>query len=241
MDEWQSKLRTNFRLGKMILNTLMFADDQVIFTQSENKLQMAIQLLNKTTLNSNLETSINKSKVMAFKGKYLVRSKIMINNNIIEQVKNFNYLGCDIQYNYDADLQNKLHKFQYMCGTIKQTLINKTRKDTQLKFYKVMAVSVLYGCKNWALNREDRRKTETAEIKFLRRVAGYTFRDEVINTIIREELQIFNIGERIQSRKIEWHEHLSQMEQHRIAQVMFYKPIGYGDIGRPRRQWKDKF
>jgi hypothetical protein len=34
MDEWQSKLRTNFRLGKMILNTLMFADDQVIFAQS---------------------------------------------------------------------------------------------------------------------------------------------------------------------------------------------------------------
>jgi hypothetical protein len=34
MDEWQSKWRTNFRLGKMILNTLMFADDQVIFAQS---------------------------------------------------------------------------------------------------------------------------------------------------------------------------------------------------------------
>jgi hypothetical protein len=46
-----------------------------------------------------------------------------------------------------------------MCGTIKRTLTNKTRKDTQLKFYKVMAVPVLlYGCKNWALNRVDRRK-----------------------------------------------------------------------------------
>jgi hypothetical protein len=48
--EWKSKLRTNFRLGKMILNTLMFADDQVIFAQSENELQMATQLLNKTIL-----------------------------------------------------------------------------------------------------------------------------------------------------------------------------------------------
>jgi hypothetical protein len=81
-----------------------------------------------------------------------------------------------------------------MCGTIKRTLINKTRKDTQLKFYKVMAVSVLYGCENWALNRVDRRKTETAEMKLLRRVAGFTLRDEVKNTTTREELQIFNIG-----------------------------------------------
>jgi hypothetical protein len=197
MDEWQSKLRTNFRLGKMILNTLMFADDQVIFAHSENEPQMTTQLLNKTTLNYNLEISINKSKVMAFKGKYPVRSKIMINNKTIEQVKNFNYLGCDISYNYDDDLQNKLHKFQYICGTIKRTLINKTRKYTQLKFYKAMAVPVLlYGCENWALNRVDRKKIETAEMKFSRRVAGFTLRDEVRNTAIREELQIFNTGEK---------------------------------------------
>jgi hypothetical protein len=79
-------------------------------------------------------------------------------------------------------------------------------------------------------------------MKFLRRVAGYTLRDEVINTTLREELQIFNIGERIQSRKIEWHEHLSRMELQRIAQeVMFYKPISYRDIERPRRRWEDTF
>jgi hypothetical protein len=79
-------------------------------------------------------------------------------------------------------------------------------------------------------------------MKLLRRVAGFTLRDEVKNTAIREELQIFNIGERIQSRKIEWHKHLSRMEQQRIAQrVMFYKPIGYRDIGRPRRRREDTF
>jgi hypothetical protein len=48
-----------------------------------------------------------------------------------------------------------------------------------------MAVPVLlYGCENWALNRVDRRKIETAEMKFLRRVAGYSLRDEVRNTTI---------------------------------------------------------
>jgi hypothetical protein len=79
-------------------------------------------------------------------------------------------------------------------------------------------------------------------MKFLRRVAGYNLWDEVTNTTTPEELQIFNIGGRIQSRKIEWHEHLSRMEQQRIAQqVMFYKPIGYRDVGRPRRRWEDTF
>ena len=44
-----------------------------------------------------------------------------------------------------------------------------------LKFYKVMAVTVLmYGSENWSLNRSDKRKIEAAEMRFLRSMAGYT-------------------------------------------------------------------
>ena len=34
-----------------------------------------------------------KTKIMAFKGKHLVRSKIEIDGSILEEVKQFNYLG----------------------------------------------------------------------------------------------------------------------------------------------------
>jgi hypothetical protein len=71
--------------------------------------------------------------MIAFEGKYPVRSKIMINNKITEQVKNFNYLDCDISYNYDDDLQNKSHKFKYMCGTIKRTLPEKIHSLNSIK------------------------------------------------------------------------------------------------------------
>jgi Holliday junction resolvase len=43
-----------------------------------------------------MEISSNKSKVMAFECKHPRRSKIVIDNIIIEQVSHFNYLGCDI-------------------------------------------------------------------------------------------------------------------------------------------------
>jgi hypothetical protein len=49
-------------------------------------------------------------------------------------------------------LNDKLSKFQNICGVlvIAKTLKKKTKKETNLKFYKIMAVSVLlYG-------REDR-------------------------------------------------------------------------------------
>jgi hypothetical protein len=42
----------------------------------------------------------------------------------------------------------------------------------QLKFYKIMAVPMLtYANENWTINRSDRKKVESVEMKFLRSVA----------------------------------------------------------------------
>jgi hypothetical protein len=81
---------------------------------------------------------------MAFEEKHPRGYKLLVKNKIIEQVSHFNYLACDISSNYDADLQTKLNKFQYMCGTNKHTLTNKTTIDTQLKFCKVKAIPMLF-------------------------------------------------------------------------------------------------
>jgi hypothetical protein len=90
----------------------------------------------------NLEISYNKMKNMAFHRKYHTRSKILLSNKTIAQIQNFNYLGCDIFFNYDNDLRQKIHKFQYACVTIKRILRNKTRKESVGSFTK----SWLYLC-----------------------------------------------------------------------------------------------
>ena len=87
---------------------------------------------------------------MAFHGKYPVRTKICINDNILEQVTTFNYLGCDIGFDDDNDVKKKLHRFQMICGTIRRTLGKRVTPETQIKFYKTMAIPVLtYGCETW--------------------------------------------------------------------------------------------
>ena len=72
-------------------------------------------------------------------------------------------------------VNNKINKFQRMCGTISITLKGKTQLSTQIKFYKAMAVPILmYGSENGSLNRPDKRKIEAAEMRFLRPMAGHT-------------------------------------------------------------------
>lgn len=178
---------------------------------------------------------------MAFQGKNHIRCKVVINEKSIEQVNNFNYLGFNISYCDKKDINIKIQKFQKLCGTIRRALRQKTRQDTQLKFYKTMAVPMLtYGCENWTVNRSDRRKIEAAEMRFLRPLAGYTLLDHKRNEDIRGELQISSILEKIDSTRKNWFEHLTRMPQERLPKtILEYKPKGKRSRGRPHTRWKE--
>ncbi|KAJ4439494.1 hypothetical protein ANN_07618 [Periplaneta americana] len=172
--------------------------------------------------------------------KHPVRSKIIINNTVIEQVSHFKYLGCDITYDYDKDVNIKTQRFQAICGTIARNLKKKTRKETQIKFYKTMAIpSLLYGCEAWTLKKNDINRIQSAEMKFLRGVKGCTRLDRYRNDDIRNELNLLPIIDKIKEYRIRWSNHLRRMDKERIPkQVLDYKPQGRRNIGRPRTRWK---
>jgi hypothetical protein len=68
----------------------MFADDQVIISDNEDTLQGALHELNKIILDYNFEISIHETKNIAFWGKWPVKSKLILDNQPIEQVSKFN-------------------------------------------------------------------------------------------------------------------------------------------------------
>ena len=223
--------------------TMLFADDQVLIASSENELQLATYKLNQIIEKYNMKISINKTKVLAFKGKENVRSKIIINDKPIEQVSSFKFLGCSLNLYTEEDIQRKVDKFNYINGTIKRTLGNKVRRETLLKFYKVMSLPVLlYGSETWVLNKRDRMKIQSAEMKFLRNVAGYKRTDRKRNVEIRQELQVKELNFEITEYRNKWLSHLNRMSANRIPfKVHNYKPTGHRNIGRPRTRWKDQF
>ena len=49
---------------------------------------------------------------MAFKGKHLVHSKIEIDGSILEQVKQFNYLGCELSFDGEPYFDKKWTDFK---------------------------------------------------------------------------------------------------------------------------------
>ena len=239
---WQTYLDSHFKIKNTFLDTLLFADDQLIISSSESNLQKALYTLNATAKHYNLKISSSKTKVLAFKGIDTLRAKIILNDKTIEQVNCFNYLGCNISYNKNNDINNKLSKFNYICGTIKRSL-KKTSKLTKIKFYKVMAIPMLlYGSESWTLTKQDKRNIETSEMKFLRSVANYTLWDKKRSEDIRKELNVFRLVDKIKEYQQNWRDHLERLPEHRIPKVILdYKPRGWRSIGRPRKRWLEQF
>ena len=90
-------------------------DDQVTIADTEDILQKAAYKLNQIITEFCLTISVKKTKSMAFKGGDTVRTKIVIDNKIIEQVNSFNYLG-NISYERELDIDNKLHNYSKITG-----------------------------------------------------------------------------------------------------------------------------
>ena len=50
-----------------------------------------------------------------------MRSKIEIYGSVLEQVRQFNYLGCELSLDGEPDFDKKINRFQGICGTILET------------------------------------------------------------------------------------------------------------------------
>ena len=117
--KWQKQDITGIKLSKnQQLSTLLFADDQVTIADTEDNQQKAAQKLNQIITEYGLTITAKKTKLIAFKGRDPARTKVAIDNKIIEQVSSFNYLGHMISYEKELDIDNKLHNYLKITGIL---------------------------------------------------------------------------------------------------------------------------
>ncbi|HYS62000.1 MAG TPA: reverse transcriptase family protein [Gemmatimonadales bacterium] len=241
--EWQKKDPKGIQMDQQQeISTVLFADDQAVLAETEDDLQRAMYQLAKTSEAYDMKISSGKTKTMAFKGKDAIRSKIVIDGKIIEQVNTFRYLGNEMSYQGEVDVGGKIAKFLRVTGLINRTLRNnKVQKETRLKVYNTLAVPMItYGCEVWALKKTDKRRITAAEMKFMRRTAGVTLRDRIKSETITSNLGVTPIMKKIKSYRKKWRNHVERMEETRSPkQVLQYTPVGRRSRGRPRKRIVD--
>jgi hypothetical protein len=84
------------------VNTILYADDQLLMATSEDDLQTMTYHLNLTARKYKMTISSTETKSMAMWGNHIQGAKIVINDNIIEHVTDFKGLRYRIS-EYKSD------------------------------------------------------------------------------------------------------------------------------------------
>jgi len=93
----------------VLVNTILYADDQILMATSEDDLQTVAHRLNLIARKYKMAIYSTKTKSMAMWGNRIQRVKIVINDNIIEQVTDFKYLGYRISEYCDTKVIQKIN------------------------------------------------------------------------------------------------------------------------------------
>jgi hypothetical protein len=171
-----------------------------------------------------------------------VRTKIVIDNKIIEKANSFNYLGSMISYGKELDIDNKLHNYLKITGLIYNVFRpQKTLKKRRIKLYNTLALPVLlYGSETWNIKAGDARRITAAEIKYMRRTVGYTWTEYKTNTQIAKEFKITPILDKLLEYKRNWIQHVNRTPRNRLPRVMKHcSPTGRRNYGRPLKRLLD--
>jgi len=117
----------------------------------------------------------------------------------------------------------------------------KNLKKTRIKLYNTPALPVLlHGSETWTINASDARRITAAEMKYMRRTAGYTWTDYKTNEQIAKELKIIPILDKLLEYKRSWIQHVNRMPRNRIPRVIkHYAPSGRRNHGRPLKRLLD--
>ena len=109
----------------------------------------------------------------------------MINDNIIEQVTDFKYLGYRIS-EYGSDLEDKLQTYNKINGAIRRHFGKQMNIQTKLRINNITSKAALkFGSEAWVLKKREEQRLEAAQMKFLRHLLGKTKLDKEMDQCIR--------------------------------------------------------
>jgi len=99
---------------------------------------------------------------------------------------------------------------------------------------------LLYGSETWIIKANEARRITGAEMKYMRRTAGYIWTDYKTNAQIAKDLKLTQTLDKSLEYKRSWIQHVNRMPRNRLPRVMnYYSPTGRRNHGRPSKRLLD--
>ena len=196
---------TNRDLELLSMYMILFADDIVLFTTDPESLQSQIDAVHRYSNKWGLKINVQKTKICIFEKKKSTRNiTFFIDNEIVEIVDDFTYLG--VNFSYTGNLSNAvkiLHDQALKAYSSLISLFSKVSLDlkTKLALFDSMVTPILmYGSEVWGVyNYKD---VDKLHIKFLKYLLGV--KKQTPNSAVYGELGRFPLSVLCKERSIKF-------------------------------------
>ena len=225
------------------LNNLRFADDIVLIAETANDLQEMLSDLNRESLKVGLKMNKRKTKVMF--NTNVQSNTIKIDNETIEEVDEYSYLGQVLKLTKDHANEVKRHITIGWKAFGKQRLIFRSHLPICLKrkvYNQCVIPAMTYGSETWKLTKSLENKLVSAQRAMERSVLGITLRDKRRSTWVREQTKVKDIIEVIKEQKWRWAGHVARREDNRWSKRLtdWTPRDGKRSRKRPDKRWRDE-
>lgn len=183
---------TGFKIGGRTISHLRYADDTVLIATSADELQTLINQVNQAGKGYNLRLNVKKTKIMRIRTPQNENLHFQADNEIIEEVDSFTYLGVVIRNDGNnnkevkrriAIAKSKLCKLDYLWKS------NDIRNVTKWKMMSTIGFSIaLYGVEAWNITTNN-KTIEAFEAWCARRLLDVSWRDKKSNEWVFNQLK----------------------------------------------------
>ena len=174
LDSMQDEGIKKVLIGNVVIMLLLYADDVVLLAHEVKDAQRLMQVLEKFCMHSGLSVNVTKTKVMLVKTRDKENPCIVYNNEPLEVVESFKYLGLEIPHNHKWNEcamrrleagKRAYYAFENMCnvGEIKCWALKKYLFDA------LVTPVLLYGVEVWggSISKSTWKEFEKLQKRFL--------------------------------------------------------------------------
>ena len=237
----EEETKSGFKIGGHIISNISFADDIAATNENEQNLQTYIDRLEANAAEVGLIISKEKTKTFSTeKGKDL---RITLQDELIEQVTNFNYLGHTISCKGDHTpaLEHRIN-IGWAAVNRNKTLLTSKRIPLHIKtkVYKTYIIpAVTYGLEAIAWTKSLENKLEIFQNKIMRMITGNKQIEKISIEILRKQTNLPSLMSIVKRNKLRLYGHLKRSEKG-LAKICIEGIIpGKRNKGRPKHRWRE--
>ena len=231
-------------LGGALLAILGYADDLALIARHLPALESRMHTLQTTCTRAGLILS-DKTKIMSHPGSESIppTTPLQLSGLTVEVVSKFKYLGAEVTATMmtESTIRARLAKASTAFALL-SSIWRTSHLPTRIKslMYKTLVRPIaLYGAETWAFPEGLESLLDSADMAWLRQIAGVSRIQKIRNDTVRQRAQcLVSLSEACRQYRLRYYGHTCRLPSHRAPNIALHRDApGHRRQGRPSTAW----